>query len=385
MDGGKFFGAFRACSGIADAVVLNHVPVGCSWGAGMFKTVSNQPDIRHACTVMHEREIVFGGEEALKEALKRADKLYDGSLLVVVAGDVPSIIGDDIGAVINSVPLKKDVIWIDAAGFQGSMRSGYEEALLRLADIMKECKTVERSVNLIGFCQDDFKVDADIKEIKRLLNDAGISVNCVMSNCTCKELARAPAAELNVVMGQGNDVAEYMKKEHGVPFINVDYPYGLAGTKEFVDAICKNMGIGYDIEQELDLEPFRRVYLNLGELYGTPVSVTGDFHAKYMADFLDRELGFEIEVLSSLENDYHLFERDVRRSNTTMLFGSSFEQNLARELKIPLLRFSYPVFDQVSIYDDAPYAGIRGTVCLTEAVINAIMGFGEKLENLTMV
>jgi len=385
MDGGKFFGAFRACSGISDAVVLNHVPVGCSWGAGMFKTVSNQPDIRHACTVMHEREIVFGGENALKETLVRADKLYDTSLLLVVAGDVPSIIGDDIEAVINSVSLKKDVVWVDAAGFQGSMRQGYESALLRLADLMKECDRIEKSVNLIGLCRDDYKAEADIKEIKRLLSRAGISVNCVISDCTYKELERAPAAALNVVVGQGYDLARHMEKEHEVPFIKVGYPYGLAGTKEFVDAICQHMNVGYDLEQDLNLEPFQKIYLDLSELYGTPVSVIGDYHANPLADFLDRELGFEVEVLSSVENDADLFEQDVRRSNTTMLFGSSFEQRLARELKIPLLRFSYPVFDQVCIYEEAPYAGIRGAVCLTEAIINAIMGFGEKLENMTMI
>ncbi|OPY54600.1 MAG: light-independent protochlorophyllide reductase subunit B [Methanosaeta sp. PtaU1.Bin112] len=385
MDGGKFFGAFRACSGISDAVVLNHVPVGCSWGAGMFKTVSNQPDIRHACTVMHEREIVFGGENALKEALVRADRLYDASLLLVVAGDVPSIIGDDIEAVINSVSLKKDVVWVDAAGFQGTMRQGYESALLSLADLMKECDRIQKSVNLIGLCQDDYKAEADIKEIKRLLNGAGISVNCVISDCTSRELERAPAAELNVVIGQGYDLARHMQKEHGVPFIEVGYPYGLAGTKEFVDSICQHMDMGYDLEKDLNTEPFRKVYLNLSELYGTPVSVIGDFHAKSLADFLDRELGFEIEVLSSVEGDPDQFEQDVKGSNTTMLFGSSFEQKIARDLKIPLLRFSYPVFDQVCIYDEAPYAGIRGAVCLTEAIINAIMGFGDKLENLTMV
>ena len=379
MDGGKFFGAFRACSGISDAVVLNHVPVGCSWGAGMFKTVSNQTDIRHACTVMHEREIVFGGENALKEALVRADKLYDTSLLLVVAGDVPSIIGDDIEAVINSVSLKKDVIWVDAAGFQGTMRQGYEGALLRLADLMKECDRIEKSVNLIGLCQDDYKAEADIKEIKRLLSRAGISVNCVISDCTYRELEMAPAAELNVVMGQGYDLARHMQKEHGVPFIEVGYPYGLAGTKEFIDSICMHIDLGYDLEKDLDIEPFRRLYLYLSELYGTPVSVIVDFHARCLAD------GFEIEVLSSVEGDPDQFERDVKGSNTTMLFGSSFEQKLARDLKIPLLRFSYPVFDQVCIYDDAPYAGIRGAVCLTESIINAIMGFGDKLENLTMV
>ena len=381
MDGGKFFGAFRACSGIADAVVLTHVPVGCNWGAMMLKSTSNLPDIRQACTVMHEREMVFGGENALKEALIQADKLYDSPLITVVAGDASAMIGDDTEAVINSVSanLKKEVVLVDAAGFKANMRKGYEEALVHLARLMKECKIIKKSVNLIGFCPDDFKVDADIKEITRLLNHAGIKVNCVISKCSFEEFVNAPAAELNVVIGQGTELAEQMKKEFGVPYCEVDYPYGLEGTSDFINAICEHLQVeNKEKELDFDLEPFKRIYLYLHELYGTPVSVIGDFHAEPMARFLDRELGFDIEVLASNEDDDYTFEQNVSNSNTTILFGSSFERNIAEKLRIPLLRFTYPVFDQVCVYDDAPYAGFKGAVCLIETILNAVMGFGTK-------
>ncbi len=383
MDGGKFFGAFRACSGIQDAVVLTHVPVGCNWGAAMFKSTSNQPDIRQACTVMHEREIVFGGEEALREALVRANRLYNTPLFVVITGDAPAIIGDDVEGVIDSVTLNKEVVCVDAAGFKGTMRKGYEEALVRLAQLMKERTVIKNSVNLIGFCPDEFKVDADVKELTRLLNNAGIKVNCVISKCSLDEFVNAPAAELNVVMGQGTELAEHMKKEFGVPYLEVDYPYGLEGTADFINAICEHLHAGVN-EKKPDLEPFKRIYLYLHELYGTPVSVIGDSHAEHMARFLDSELGFDIEVLAGNEDDYFIFEQNVRNSNTTILFGSSFERNITSELRIPLVRFTYPVFDHVCVYDDAPYAGFRGAVCLTETILNAVMGFGDKFGGLTI-
>jgi len=374
MDGGKFFGAFRASSGITDAMVLNHVPVGCNWGATIFKITSNQFDMRHACTVIHEREIVFGGEDALREALIRANKLYDPSLIMVIAGDVPSIICDDVEAVVNSVTLDAEVIWMEAAGFKGSMMDGYEEALLHLAVLMKESDTIENSVNLIGFSPDDFKVDADVKEIKRLLSDAGIEVNSVISKCSLEEFREAPAAELNVVLGQGSKLAEHMKKEFGVPYLKMDYPYGLEGTTQFISVICDNLGMGY--KPVFDIEPFKKMYLYLHELYGTPVSIIGDSHAEAIANFLDGELGFNVEVLSRNEDDYFIFEEDVTNSNTTILFGSSFEQNIAEKLNIPLIRYCYPVFDNVCVYDDAPYAGFRGAVCLTETIVNTVMSYG---------
>lgn len=378
MEGGRFFGAFRACSGITDAVVLNHVPVGCNWGVGMFNNISQQTDIRHACTVVHEREIVFGGEEALKRALTLADKTYDTPLLVVISGDVPSIIGDDVQSVIDSLSLKKDVLWLEAAGYKGSMKDGYGDALVTLGSLMKECDVKKRSVNLIGLCPDDFKVHADLNEIKRIIEALDISVNSTISMCSLEEFCAAPAAELNVVMGQGVELAKNMKDDFGIPYIEVDYPYGLEGSLKFLEALSGHLDVEYFAEKYIDLEPFKRTYLYLHEMYGTNVSVIGDIRCNPMADFLERELGFEIEVRSHFDEDYSSFEEDVRKSNTMVLFGSSFERGLARELQIPLMRFVYPVFDQVCMCDYAPYAGLRGAVFLTESIINSVMGFDGK-------
>ena len=180
-------------------------------------------------------------------------------------------------------------------------------------------------------------------------------------------------------MGQGTELAEHMKKAFGVPYLEVGYPYGLEGTKEFINTICEHLHVGVNEKKlDFDLEPFKRIYLYLHELYGTPVSVIGDFHAEHIAHFLDSELGFDIEVLAGNEDEYFIFEQNVRNSNTTILFGSSFERNIAAELRIPLVRFVYPVFDHVCVYEDAPYAGFRGAVCLTETILNAVMSFGKE-------
>jgi len=193
------------------------------------------------------REIVFGGENALKEALINANKLYKNPLLfIVLVGDVPSIIGDDVEGVVESANIDKDVIVIEGAGYKGSMKDGYENALLKLAELLEEKEKIPKSVNLIGFCPDDFKVEADIKEIKRLLNDLGIRVNAVISNCTYEEFKNSPSAELNVVIGQGVEFAKYMEKEFGIPYIEVNYPYGIEGTKSFLKRICDKLNVDFD-------------------------------------------------------------------------------------------------------------------------------------------
>jgi nitrogenase molybdenum-iron protein alpha/beta subunit len=374
LDGGKFLGAYRASLGIKDAVVLCHVPMGCHWGGGILAGISRQQDINHVCTALHEREIVFGGESSLERSLLNVASLHPGPAIIVVSGDVPSIIGDDCEAVIRSLDLDKKIALINAPGFMGSMRDGYEDALLCLAMFMMEHDTIEKSVNLIGFCRDDFKVDADIREIKRLLSYAGIKVNCIISNCSFEEFRCAPAAELNVVVGQGKLLAEFMKKEFAIPYIEATYPYGLEKSLTFVEKIGAALDLSGIAQNELDLESYKKIYVYLQKLNGMPVSIIGDYHSSPMAQFLEDELGFDVNVHSNFEDSS--FEDHVASSNSIMIFGSSFELNIAKVLGIPLVRYVYPVFDRVS-FCDAPFAGIRGAQFLTEDIVNAALMFSD--------
>ena len=42
-------------------------------------------------------------------------------------------------------------------------------------------------------------------------------------------------------------------------------------------------------------------------------------------------------------------------------------------MEIPLLRYDYPVFDRLCV-TCRPYVGADGTLCLTEDLLNEIMG-----------
>lgn len=387
IHGCKFFGAFRASSGIRDGITLIHAPVGCQWGAMMFKNSSNLEDVRQACTVMHEREVVFGGEKTLQEALLKADDLYNTPVLAVITGCAPAIIGDDIESVINDTPLNKKVVYIDSPGFQGDMYEGYEDALLAFGQLIeKPNKIVSHSINLIGVCPDDSRVEADMHEIREMLGE--IKINASIANCSFEEFTNASQAELNVVVGPGEQLASFMEKEFDIPYITVKYPYGLEGSKSFLQEIGRKLGVDLNqqiIRGEQQVILFlQKVYSYLQELYGLPVAVIGDpCRVNPLAMFLEREVGLDVEVLvdnAQLE-DGHVFEEQVRKSNATMLFGSSFERRLATELNIPLLRYTYPIFDSVYI-TERPYAGYRGTMNILEDIINAVITHDYKIKEL---
>lgn len=76
----------------------------------------------------------------------------------------------------------------------------------------------------------------------------------------------------------------------------------------------------------------------------------------------------EREQLDDLEDFYDR----VRASETALLFGSSFEQEVAEQLEIPLFRYDFPVFDRVSL-TDRPLIGAEGSLSLVEELLNEIM------------
>ena len=89
---------------------------------------------------------------------------------------------------------------------------------------------------------------------------------------------------------------------------------------------------------------------------------------------LEQELGMEVVCFARREelSDQEDFYRELRGSESALLFGSSFEQDGADELEIPLIRMDYPVFDEVCL-TPRPHLGGQGTLHLLEDIFRGIM------------
>ncbi|NMA11793.1 MAG: oxidoreductase [Chloroflexi bacterium] len=376
----KLFGAYQALAGIEDAVVLLHSVVGCNFGTLSFHVPNRMQDIRQACTVISDNEIINGGEKSLKLALDSMLELYKPTAIFVISGCVSEMIGDDIQAVIEPYSQDQCIIrYVESAGFRGDFCDGYEHALLSLADLMEPYKVSAKPViNILGVSTDDYRAAADKKELQKLLGDQA-ELGTVFSQCTLDEVRKAPCAGLNLVLGHGIDLAREMKYRFGIPYELIDYPFGIEGLKEICEIFDRRFNINFSedlarIKNEisLGLEP---IYTYLQACYGMPAAVIGrDARAKGLRRFLEKELGMEVVRFARREEvgDLEEFYMTVRNSEVAVLFGSSFEQDLADELKIPLVRFDYPIFDEVCITGRS-FIGTSGVLCLIEDILNAVM------------
>lgn len=372
------FGAYRACAGIADAVLLFHSVIGCSWGTMTYHLTNHMNQIRQTSSVVYDEEVIGGGEKVLRQALLNSEKLYPAAkVIIVLSGCVPHIIGDDVRGFISSLRLTKPVVLLDTPGFAGDDRAGFETALLTLGQQLQKQKKIPHTVNLLGFSIDDFKAEADIAAICDLFGQK-LTVHSVVGCDGYENLLCAPQAELNIVFHRGLKLAEYMQETFGIPYIVVDYPYGITGCTDFLHQIGAALNIDFSGEianLNEGIKPIlKRATHYLQTLYDMPAAVVGDsMHLSGLQKFLTEEIGLDVVVAAAgAQQDGNDVYARIRQSNSVLLFGSSFEQEVSAAMKIPLFRYSYPVFDKVDL-SGVPYVGLQGTAAMLEDIVNLIL------------
>jgi nitrogenase molybdenum-iron protein beta chain len=381
--GCKLFGAYRVAISIKDSAVLIHSTIGCNWGTLFFHTPSQLTDIRQSCTVIYEEDLVFGGEKLFKAAMDNALKLYSSKILFVLTGCVPEIMNDDIEGILNSYQNTKPVYLLKSAGFRGDAFLGTADSIDLLISRMTHKAIVKNSINIIGLFSDDFKADADLYNIKTLLSDI-VTVNAVIPYDFYDHIMNAPAAALNVVFDGFELVGEKLQKKFGTPYITVKYPYGIKGSREFAYRIASALPIQPKVkqsEQEIcTIRQLNKISQHIANLRGMPVAVIGDtVRAAGLENFLQNELGMSVEVAidTSKSSNKISYSEQVQQSNAILLFGSSFERNIADQLSIPFMQFTYPVFDKICI-SKSGYTGFEGMLCFVEELLNILFEFNAK-------
>src|SRR6266568_5928947 len=101
-------GALQSVVAIQRAIPILHAGPGC--GQKLWSGLSNGNGFQGAsyvgghavpCTNATEKEVVFGGEDKLRETIENTLKVMDGDLFVVLTGCTSDIVGDDVGEVVR--------------------------------------------------------------------------------------------------------------------------------------------------------------------------------------------------------------------------------------------------------------------------------------------
>jgi nitrogenase molybdenum-iron protein beta chain len=358
---------------------------------------------------MMEREVVFGGEQKLRDEIDGSLEIIDADAYFVLTGCTAGIIGDDVAAITSGYRKNGFPVYpIETPGFAGDTLLGYETAFDSFIEYIVEPQPRQSNlVNLLGIVpQHDPYWFGTLEELTRILNKLGLEVNSFFTQQQGIEaVKRSGAAALNIIASPWllKGAAEKYEEKFGVPSIRFNgAPYGATQTAEFVRGVCKALSLGEALAEKVVNEENVYVYSLFETIIGalswkkfvvaadaaTAISITrflaDDFSFTPVAAIVTEPIWRPSDkeritnALSQLEYakppkisflvDHYDIRQEIKKHDFTLLIGSSLEDEVARELDVQLNRLAFPISDQLII--NRTYAGYRGCLTLVEDLFN---------------
>ena len=181
------------------------------------------------------REVIFGGEEALLEALDRADA-ENPALISVVTSCVPETIGDDVEGVCASHAAADKIVYVPASGFLGgSSQDGENIALISISKLVSPSEIVPRTAVIIGEKNLESEVEENYAEVCRLLSRLGISVSLrFCRNISAADIIKLGTADFFIIRDERvEEAGRTIAENFGRPYVS-SFPSGLSGCVRFI-------------------------------------------------------------------------------------------------------------------------------------------------------
>jgi nitrogenase molybdenum-iron protein beta chain len=417
-------GAQLAAHGFEGTLPFVHGSQGC---ASYYRSTLNRHFREPAPAVsdsMTEDGAVFGGQNNLHEGLENALAIYKPKMIAVFTSCMPEIIGDDLTAFIKNarnkgiIPQDYLAPYANTPSFNGSHIHGYDAMLLSILQTLTEGKSVEGrctgKLNLIAGC--DFNT-GNYREYAHILKEFGIPYTLLAD---ISESFDSPCDGSYHVYPGGTKLDDAADSINGKATISVG-PY--ATPKTFTWIKDNYAGKHVSMPLPMGIEKTDAFLMKISELFGKPVpaslkaergramdAMTDShqyMHGKKFAIYGDPDylMGYVSFLLEMGAIPWHIicskgskkFEKEMQALLDSSLYGKgctiymgkdlwhlrsllvtdpvdavigdSHGKFAARDAKVPLFRFGFPIFDRVNKHR-YPLIGYQGVVNMVTEICN---------------
>jgi nitrogenase molybdenum-iron protein beta chain len=402
-------GGMAVLGAIYRAVPILHAGPGC----GLQASIGTQIDYLGGgtgcpSTNTYEKEVIFGGEQRLRETIQGALDVIDGDVYVVLTGCTAGIIGDDVDSVVEEFrDSGHTVIGIETAGFKGDTYYGYSVTLLALFKALTEkTQTEEKTVNLFGLVPNlDITSNGDFEELVRVLGRIGVKAHTFFYVPDgIEQLKNAGNATLNINLSPWllSGVEGLFQTKFGIETLHYPgLPVGPTATSGFLRKVAEALKLDRELVEQVIREEEDYVYRYFEraarELYryiivGDVNTVLG--YSRYLTNdvgqiaygaiitdqlpenkkpAVEQELShleYGAPPIIYYENDKFKISELIAKheDDINLLLGSSYEKEIAGELDIFHVTLSYPCTDQHIL--NKSHIGYRGCLTLIEDMYN---------------
>ncbi|MTV48249.1 hydrogenase [Heliobacillus mobilis] len=372
-----------------------------------------------------EKEVVFGGAERLRELIASSLTILDADLFVVLTGCISDLVGDDVGSVVKEFQTQGvPIVFAETGGFKGNNFTGHELVTRAIIDQYVgdyEGPRERASVNvwsLLPYHNTFWR--GDLTEIKRILEGIGLKVNILFGHESqgVSEWRDIPKAQFNLVLSPwlGLQTAKHLEQKYGQPYLHVPViPIGAKETSAFLRKVTDFAGLDTAkaesfIEKEEAtyyryLEDFSDFYAEYW--WGLPAKfvVVGDSaYNLALTKFLVNQLGVipgkqiitenppeefregireqyrtiaeDVSTNVEFEEDSYIIHQLIRKTHfghkPPIIFGTTWERDLAKELKTSIVEVGFPTSYEVVL--SRSYIGYRGALTLLEKIYTTTVG-----------
>ena len=421
-------GAELAAHGFEGTLPFVHGSQGC---ASYYRSTLNRHFREPAPAVsdaMTEDGAVFGGQNNLHEGLENALALYQPKMIAVFTSCMPEIIGDDLTAFLKNarakglVPKDLPVPFANTPSFSGSHTTGYDAMLLAILQTLTEGKRVEgRCTGKLNLLPGFDANTGDYREYRRILEAFGIPVTILADlaeSFDSPERRHLPALPGRHPARRGGRRGQregdrsrsgpyataktfgWVKETFAGKHVALPMPMGIAKTDAFllklselfekpvpdvlkaergraVDAMTdaqqymhgKRFAVYGDADQLLGYVSF------LLEMGAVPYHVLCSKGSKK----LEKELQALLDASPYGKGGKIYMNRDLWHLRSLLvtdpvdaLIGDTHGKFAARDAKIPLFRFGFPIFDRVNRHR-YPLVGYQGVVNMVTEICNRFL------------
>lgn len=416
-------GAYGTVLGVYGLVPLLHSGLGCGLGqlfgqfyAGGQNAGGPVGGTSTPTSGLVEEHVIFGGEDKLRKLIESSTEVMEGNAFAVISGCIPSLIGDDVEAVIREFEGKVPIININAPGFNGNSYEGYELFFEAVIDqILTPLPQEKGVVNILGIVPyQHIFWKGELDAIKELLESIGLKPNIIFTEFNgFEKLKELPAAEYTLVLStwNGHRAAEKLKEKFGIPYITFpSVPVGPKQTNSFLRTVGEKLNVPEDVVEKFIKQKESRTY-RFVEYAGDMIlmsrphsyfAVVADSNAAVnITNFLVNEMGYLPDIIQITDNPPEkyreniikalsedlksvslpeiIFESDsfearenLRDRPFQFLFASSLEANSAAELDALHITVGFPSYNRVVL--NSSYVGYKGGLKLLEDFTSTFAG-----------
>jgi nitrogenase molybdenum-iron protein alpha/beta subunit len=267
-------------------------------------------------TLLKRGEVIFGGEENLKQQIRNVYQQYKPRIIVIINTCVPQLIGEDVKGVIidmeHEIPDLKVTYCDTGFNHPQAMPQGSDACWSAICNVLDKKEKIEGSVGLLGRSGQDAGC---LGPLTNFIREAGIPIFVF------------PAAHINEM--EKIVQADILCPIHVVPYLTckklnerfgskVEYleiPAGIEGTSRFLRGVADLVGNQklhdiVDREEKKILPQWKAIQRRFAQNPIKVMNISGPANEFSVGKVL-AELGAEVIIVPSVRNKFAQSERKV--------------------------------------------------------------------------